>query len=269
MIRSFAKHTTCLLFGLSIVATTSVYAQGANITPEERTKVEKIVHDYLLNKPEILVEAIQTLQRKQFEEAKKTVLDTQKDSLRYANQLLHQSGDPILGNPNGKISIVEFFDYQCTHCIHMAPVIAAIVKANPDVRIILKELPIRGPISDFAARAALAAHKQGKYHDLSLNLLTAAGKETLSEESILEKAKTLGLNVDQLKKDMHSKEVDEQIKSNYKLGQDLKLLGTPAFFIAKTDTTTKEGDIKYMPGLQSQEQLQNQINELGKRKKSS
>ena len=100
-----------------------------------------------------------------------------------ANELLHQSHDPIAGNPKGNVTVVEFFDYQCSHCMSMAPVIAAIIQANPNVRVVFKDLPIRGAMSEFAARAALAANKQGKYYSLNHALLSA--NQPLTEDFVL------------------------------------------------------------------------------------
>ncbi|MBV9575250.1 MAG: DsbA family protein [Gammaproteobacteria bacterium] len=220
-------------------------------TPAEKAKIEAVVHDYLISKPEVLVEAMQVLQEKQFQQAQQTVKQTQKAAATYANDLFHQSTDPIAGNPDGKITIVEFFDYQCPHCIDMAPTMDAVIKANPDVRVIYKDFPIRGPLSELAARAALAAQKQGKYHELSNAMLTA--NKQLTQDVILEIAKNQGLDVDKLKQDMKDSAIDNQLKANTKLAQNLKLLGTPAFFIGKT---SGKGNINYVPGQMDQKQLQ-------------
>src|SRR5437016_4513875 len=88
------------------------------------------------------------------------------------NALFHQAHDPVAGNPNGSVTVAEFFDYQCSHCISMAPVMANIIKDNSDVRIVFKEFPIRGSISEFASRAALAANMQGKYYEFNHAILT-------------------------------------------------------------------------------------------------
>lgn len=226
------------------------------MTPEEKTRIEEIVHQYLIQKPEVIVEALQILQKKQFEQAEQTVKKTQEAASQFADPLFHQASDPIAGNPNGKITIVEFFDYQCPHCVDMVPIIDTVVKSNPEVRVVYKEFPIRGPISDYAARAALAANKQGKYKELSHAILTST--QPLTQDSILAAAKNVGLDVDKLKKDMTDKSIDDQLKTNTKLGQDLKLLGTPAFFIGKTNATVKDS-INYIPGQMSQSQLQDMI----------
>jgi protein-disulfide isomerase len=143
----------------------------------------------------------------------------------------------------------------------MAPVMGAIIKSNPNVRIVFKDFPIRGPMSDLAARAAIAANKQGKYYELSHALLTS--NKPLSPDVIYQLAKDNGLDVDKLKKDMNDNSVNIQIKNNMKLAQDLKLLGTPAFFIGKTDATASD-NINYVPGQMNQQQLQDAINQAGK-----
>lgn len=232
-------------------------APDANVSPEERAKIEAIIHNYLITKPEVLVEALQVLQKRQFEDAQKTVKQTQQIATKFADPLFHQANDPFAGNPNGAITVVEFFDYQCPHCVDMAPILDAIVKANPDVRVVYKEFAIRGPLSEFAARAALAANKQVKYFELSHAIFKLP--QPLTQDAILKAAKDNGLDVEKLKKDMTDKAIDDQLKATTKLGTDLKLFGTPAFFIGKTNTGAN-GTIVYFPGEMKQEQIQTEIN---------
>lgn len=236
--------------------TAAIAAQTTNVTPQERAKIEEVVHQYLLQKPEVIIEAVQNFQKKQYEQAEKTVKQTQQTAGNYATPLFHQANDPVAGNPNGTVTIVEFFDYQCPHCVDMAPVIEGIIKANPDVRVVFKEFPIRGAMSDLAARAALAANKQGKYYEFSHGLLIA--NKPITQELIYQVAQDNGLNVDQLKKDMDDKTIADQLKNNMKLAQDLKLFGTPAFFIGKTDSKDSKA-INYVPGQMDQTQLQTAI----------
>lgn len=243
----------------STPAATTATGNATNVSAAERSKIESVVHQYLLSKPEVLVEALQILQQRQMEEAKQTVKQTQQVASSFAAPLFHQSTDPVAGNPNGKVTIVEFFDYQCPHCVDMAPVMDAIIKANPNVRVVYKDFPIRGPMSEAAARAALAANLQGKYAALSHALLNS--KEPLSKDVILKLAKENGLDVTKLQKDMNSPEIDKQLKATMQLAQDLKLFGTPALFIANTD---KSGTINYVPGQADQGQLQVFIDQANK-----
>jgi len=253
----FALTTFSALMSPVLAADTT---NANSVSPAERAKIEGVVHDYLLKKPEVIVEVLQILQRKQYEQAEQTVKQTQQSAAAFANPLFHQTNDPIGGNPNGKVTVVEFFDYQCPHCVDMAPIMDSVLKANPDVRVVYKEFPVRGPMSEFAAKAALAANKQGKYSVFSHALLAAS--QPLTEDTVFQVAKNVGLNVDQLKKDMNSNDITNQVKSIMKLAQDLKLLGTPAFFIGKTMAT--DGTIIYSPGQMNQVQLQEAIDKASK-----
>ena|SRR3990167_1238624 len=231
-----------------------------NVTPAERAKIENVVHQYLLSNPEVLMESLQVLQRKQYEEAEQTVKKTQQIAATFANALFHQPNDPIAGNPQGKVTVVEFFDYQCPHCVDMAPIMTAIVQKNPDLRVVYKEFPIRGPMSEFAARAALAANQQGKYIPFSHGLLAA--NQPLTKELVMQIAKNNGLDINELNKDMEGKLVKDQLQANLKLAQDLKLFGTPALFIGKTNASGNS-PINYIPGQLDQNQLQNEIDKVG------
>jgi len=155
-------------------------------------------------------------------------------SIQYTDRLLHQPVDPLAGNPAGSISIVEFFDYQCPHCIDMTDVLDKVVAKNHSLRVVFKELPFRGPVSEFAARAALAAKKQGKYTELHEALMHPK-EQPLTNEIVLAIAKSVGLDIDRLKNDITSADVTQQINDNLKLAQDLRVRGTPAFFLSKTN----------------------------------
>ncbi|OGT59438.1 MAG: hypothetical protein A3F43_00685, partial [Gammaproteobacteria bacterium RIFCSPHIGHO2_12_FULL_42_10] len=236
----FKKMGYSALTTLAISAATHAYADttaasSAAVSPAERAKIESVVHDYLLAKPEIIVEAMQILQNRQFEQAKQAMQKTEQNAPRYAHTLFNAPANMITGNPKGSVTLVEFFDYQCPHCVDVVPTINNAIKANADLRVIYREWPIRGPVSEFASRAAIAAAAQGKYFTLHQALLTAG--QPLTQDSVLDIAKKAGLNVAQLQKDMDDPQTDSQIKINVKLAQDLKLFGTPAFFIGRTNAT--------------------------------
>ena len=253
----------------SYAATSTVKPKAANnttpatvnVSAAERAKIEQVVHEYLLRKPEVLIEAMQVLQQRQYSQAQQTLKQTQTMAATYVKTLFHETNDPVAGNPNGTVTVTEFFDYQCPHCVDMAPVMEGIIKANPNVRIVFKDFPIRGPMSDLAARAAIAANIQGKYYQLSHALLTST--QPLTQDVIYQLATANGLDLDKLKKDMNGTSVSSQIKANLKLAQDLKLLGTPAFFIGKTDSKPTD-NINYVPGQMNQQQLQDVIDKAGK-----
>lgn len=173
------------------------------------------------------------------------------------NTLLRNPSDPIAGNPKGNVTIVEFFDYQCSHCMTMASVMKRIITSNPNVRVVYKDFPIRGPMSVYAARAAIAADKQGKYYQLNHALLTT--RLPLNENNIFDIAKSLGLNTTKLKKDMNSRSVSKILQTNYDLARALNLNGTPAFFIGKSTSTTSN-NLNFVLGEMSYNELQEAIN---------
>ena len=243
----------------------NVSAHAADMTAVEKKQVQDVVRDYLVQNPEVIIQALQNYQQKQMEQAKQTIQKTQNTSPQFVGSLFHNVNDPTAGNPNGKITVVEFFDYQCPHCVDMTPVMEGLIKNNPDVKVVFKEFPIRGPMSDLASRAALAAKEQGKYFELHKALM-GSKQEPLTEEAIYNIAKTVGLDVDKLKAAMKGSQVDQQIKANYKLAGQLQLMGTPALFIAKSDVSTSSPStaIIFIPGQVDANQLNQAIDKVSK-----
>lgn len=146
-----------------------------------------------------------------------------------SDSLFHQTDDPAVGNAKSHSKIVEFFDYRCAHCNRMSSVVAELIKKNHNVRVIFKEFPVLGSVSDYASRAALAANNQGKYYQFH-EALMQVGRD-LTKEKVMEIAQSLGLDIKKLTADMDSDAVSQKIKANHKLGQQLKILGTPVFII--------------------------------------
>lgn len=251
-----------LTSGLAL--STPAVTTNNTINPTEKQKIEGVVHDYVIQNPEVIIQSLQGYQQKQIAEQTQKFQKIQESSPKYANQLFHQATDPVAGNPNGAITIVEFFDYQCPHCIDMSATLEDAIKSNPNLRVVLKEFPIRGQMSELATRAALAAQKQGKYLEMHRALMESK-TEPLTENVIYDLAKSSGLNVDKLKADMKDKSVDQQIKTNYQLAKDLQLMFTPVLFIAKSNITTaaKSGDIAFIPGQVSPAQLSDVLKKIG------
>jgi len=245
--------------------TMSMAAQAADMSAAQKKQVQDVVRDYLVQNPDVIIQALQGFQQKQMDQAKKTIQKTQDTSPQYADALFHQANDAMAGNPGGKITVVEFFDYQCPHCVDMTPVIDGLIKNNPNVKVVFKEFPIRGPMSEIASRAALAAKEQGKYFEFHKGLMESK-QEPLTEEAIYTIAKTVGLDVDKLKAAMKSGTVDQQLKANYKLAQQLELIGTPAFFVAKSDVakTSPATAIVFLPGQVDAVQMNQAIDKVSK-----
>jgi len=253
---TFYKIILSVLMSLCLLSTTL----AANDSMQD-----EMIHNYIMKHPEVLVASLELYQQKQIDQTKQTFEKIQNTSPKYADRLFHQANDPVGGNPNGKITIVEFSDYQCPHCIEMNSVLDDLVKKNNDIRIVFKEFPIRGPNSELATRAAFAAQKQGKYYEFH-NALMQSKAQPLTENIILNIAKTIGLNVDQLKKDMKDSTIDQKIKTNYQLAKDMQLMWTPIFFIAKTNVTNsaKPQQIIFIPGRVEAAQIQEAISQVDK-----
>ena len=160
------------------------------------------------------------------------------------------------GNPNGTVTLVEFFDYQCGHCKEMNKIVQDTMGKNNKLRLVFKELPIFGPDSQFAAKAALASLKQGKYMEFHNALLSA--DNSLTQEKVFQVAQSVGLNVAQLKQDMDSAAIKQQLTDNFKLAQDLRLIGTPTFVLGNQSLT----QFRFIPGATTQENLQSQIDQI-------
>jgi protein-disulfide isomerase len=236
----------CFFSSLSFAATTQ-------FTTAQQQEIQTIIHDYLLNNPQILLEAAGKLQQqtdKQNQEKIAKILASN------ANALLHAPNTPIFGNPKGAVTLVEFFDYQCSYCKKMSPAITKLAQTNPNLRIVMKEWPVFGESSDFAARAALASQLQNKYPAFHQALMATKGR--LTNQDVLTVAKNSGLDVDKLQIDMLSKPVMSELKSNLMLAHALQLIGTPAFIITKTDGNPKN-KIIFIPGAADIESLQKAI----------
>lgn len=147
-------------------------------------------------------------------------------------QLYFPSVNTVAGNPNGKVSIVEFFDYNCGYCHEVPAILSRITEQNSDVRIVYRDYPILGPSSLVAARAAVAAAEQGKYDSLHNALF--ASNSSLDESNILRIASSLGINVDKLNNDVNTHAVSAQLHANAADAAELGLNGVPVVVVAPT-----------------------------------
>lgn len=188
-------------------------------------RIESIVRDYLMREPEIIYEALQELQRRQNEAA----AERQRQAVvANRDELHHDPAAPVGGNPDGDVTLVEFFDYRCMYCRRVVSSMQALLEDDDELRVVFKELPVLGEESVRAARAALASREQGEYVPFHFALMRA---DDLSEGAILELAADLGLDPQQLREDMRGPKVEAAIQANYSLANKLGIEGTPAFVI--------------------------------------
>lgn len=147
-----------------------------------------------------------------------------------AERLFDERRDPIFGNPDGDVTVVEFFDYGCPYCREVTERLLQTVKRDGNIRVVFKELPVLGPGSEYAARAALAAKNQGRYLEFHRALMRSNGR--LTRKRILRVAGSLGIDVNRLRADMRSPEVNDAIAANRTTARRLGVRGTPTFVIA-------------------------------------
>ena len=209
------------LFGLVFVGS-GAWAQE----PSKAGELEKAIRQYLLDNPEVIVEALEKYEMRQRDaraNAAKTALSV------HRKLLFDHPMTPVSGGKNADVTVVEFFDYQCGFCKQSLEPMLALLREDRKVRVVWKEFPILGPTSEFAARAAMAAERQGKYIEFHTKVMGARGQ--LTAPKILRIAGRIGLNVEKLKKDMADPEITKYLADTARLAQALGITGTPGFVI--------------------------------------
>jgi protein-disulfide isomerase len=226
------------VLAVAAFATGAAAQDGAKVElPAEQ--IEAIVRDYLMREPEIVYQALQELQRRETAaeaDRRKATLAARQDDL------FRSASTPVAGNPDGDVSVVEFFDYRCTYCRRVVGSLQALVGRDENLRVVFKEFPILGEDSVRAARAALAAERQGLYMPFHLALMAA---NDLSMDGIMRVAQGVGLDTGQLAQDMELPEIKDEINATYALARELGIDGTPAFVVGE----------ELIPGAVSEERL--------------
>ena len=218
-------------FGAVIAIAAWLVLSGSGVVPGVSSRpsddgLEQRIRDYILANPRVIVEAVQRMETDQ-----RVAQTGELGQLIRANsaEIFNDPATPVGGNPQGDVSLVEFFDYNCPYCRRVAPTLVEIEGGDPNLRIVYKEWPILGPNSEFAARAALAAHQQGKYVAFHKGLMFGSG--LVDEARVMTVATEVGLDLDRLRQDMEAQEIDESIARNRALARVLRIGGTPAFVI--------------------------------------
>jgi protein-disulfide isomerase len=211
-----------LLSGVAMT-TTSCAEAGKSASAASDEAFGKRVRAYLLSHPEVIAEVIQAYKAKQETQA----ADNSRQAIvTNKARLEHQAGDPSLGD--GPITVVEFFDYRCTYCKAAAPAMPGMVADNKSIRLVFKEFPILTEVSEHAARAALAAQKQGRYMPVHLAFMAEKALDDAAIDRILAEK---GVNLDQAHTDMKSAEISAQLDANHALAREIGVDGTPGFIV--------------------------------------
>lgn len=230
-------------------------SSGDQFSVKQKEEIEAIVRKQFSEHPEILYEAAKTLQQKESKKQQEKALAAVAENIKG----LLDASSPELGNPKGSIILVEFLDYQCPHCKKMEKPLQDVIKENPDLRVILKPLPIFGKDSEFAAKAVLASAGQNKFNDMHGALLNEQQK--LSEDVVISLAKTKGLNVEKLKSDIANPKTALELDNVKTLAGKIGITGTP-FLILMKHPTTGDKTVFVLPGAVPQNTLQQYIDKL-------
>jgi protein-disulfide isomerase len=211
----------------SLLSLQPASAQQAPFTPEQTQAIQRIIKDYLISNPEIFAEIQQAMEAKAEAEQAERIKTAVKGK---AAEIYRSASSPTVGNPSGDVTIVEFFDYNCGYCKTALPALAELLKRDPKVKLVMKEVTFIGRETSAAvSRLALAAKAQGKYWEMHRALLETKG--VVNEAVALKAAEKLGLNMDKLKKDAASAEVKKELDDAMALAQNLGVNGTPFFLV--------------------------------------
>ena len=210
---------------MRVILVAVAFLSFAQIAPAQQItdeQVKQLALEAILENPQIIMQAVAILEQRKRERAASA-----SNTVRL--QLEQDPNSPNLGNPDGDVTVIEFFDYNCPYCRKAGQTVQELLASDANVRVIYREWPILGEDSVFASRAALAARAQGKYEEFHWALMNGEGRA--SEASILKLARHLDLDVEKLQADMTSPAVESHIAQSSALARTLGFTGTPAFIV--------------------------------------
>ena len=210
----------------AFAATLAGPALAQGFTEAQRAEIITILRDALRRDPSLLRDGLGALQAAEDMERSAT----QGSAIRaHEAALLRNPADPVRGNPRGDVTIVEFFDARCPFCKRLAGEMAELIRKDRNVRVVMKDLPVLGPASVVAARALLAAQRQGKYNEFYERLMALRGEPT--EAAMRAEAERIGIDVARWQRDMLDPVLQQHIDANMELARALRIEGTPAVII--------------------------------------
>lgn len=215
-----------LLLIMPLLALMAVFAQAENLTEDD---VNRMVRDYILENPEIVMEAIGILQER--EQAAQQASESELLG-SVGEQLTNTDSDPVGGNPDGDVTLVEFFDYNCGYCKRASETVKALTEANPNLRVVYKEWPILSETSVTAARVSLAVSElhPDQYQGFH-NALMARPGALRQDSEVWQVVDSLGLNRAELEQEIGADWIQQNLAENRALAQQLNITGTPTFVV--------------------------------------
>jgi protein-disulfide isomerase len=220
-----------LIVGTMALAPLTAAQAASPFNEQQRQAIGEIVRDYLLKNPELLQEVMAELEKRQSEQQRVA----QSSALKENRQtLLNAPHSIVAGNPQGDVTLVEFFDYNCSYCKRALADVRALMKTDPKLRLVMKDFPVLGPDSVEASRVALAVKNQiqgDKLFDYHVRVMESRGR--VNGERAMAVAKEMGLDLARLQKDVEAADIRNALQENVGLGDKLGLSGTPAFIIGE------------------------------------
>ena len=219
------------ILGVALVLAAAIAPQvgvAESLTTDQQNDVRRIVREYLIENPDIVIEAIQTYQVRAEQEKRVR----QEMTLANSKEALERDpGSPVIGNPDGDVTVVEFMDYRCGYCKKVFPAVQEILKTDGNIRYVVKEFPILGPDSVVASKAELSVWllTPEKYMAFHSALMEARGG--LSQNRVVAMAAEMGFDGQQIATRMESPEVANVLAKTRELARTLGINGTPAFVV--------------------------------------
>jgi protein-disulfide isomerase len=257
-----------LVLGIALLGALTFNAQAESIdfsklTAQDKEEIGKIARDYMVANPEVLIEMSNGLKAKQEQAQASQLKDSAQIAIELQDQILNDKDTPFIGPENAKIAVIEFFDYNCIYCSRVAPELKVIMKNNPDIKFVFKEMPIfedSFPTSKLAAQLAnKVLQEKGneaylKYHDAIYETKHFEGELTVAD--VEKAAKLVGVNPK-----LKPNEYKDKIDKNMELAKKIGIHGTPAFIFMPTSNQNDDNTLVLMQAA-SKEQLQDIINQL-------
>ena len=245
MSRTPAARILVVLHWMLIAPLSAAAQQSTPLDQTEQEAIRALILQTIRENPEVLVETLLYFQEEAQAEAE---AEQRANIARVSDLLLSDPNAGVLGNPDGKIVLIEFFDYNCPYCRRAAPILFELIEENPELRIVMREGPILGPDSELAARASLAALKQDGFADFHEELMAQPRANAVM---IRRAAEAAGLDYARLQSDMDATDITAHIETSRQAAAELGISGTPTFLIGEA----------LVPGLLEKPALQSLITE--------
>jgi len=214
-----------LTFALALILM-PLSASAQDFTAAQKETINAMIESYLLENGDKVLKSVNTYQENLAQKQQEAAAARAKDFL---NTIEDGAEMPMAGNPDGDITVVEFFDYNCGYCRKALEEIQTVLGEDENVKIIFMDMPILGASSREASKWSLAAMKQGKYFEYHQAIMNHDGEK--SEKALMDLAKDVGLDIKKLKKDVTSADIEKMIERNLEQAAELNIRGTPGFIV--------------------------------------